>query len=163
MPQKVMKFEPSKATPCSVSKEFLDFVASLYPEKLIHNGKTRTTETLFLCGFDVEKGYTYKEDVLIRNPDKPYQVYNTGIYNGRVRNEVEEVSLSGKIVYNKKQPHYLDKAYKLREVLTLQDLSEDIMKVIDDVGYLDFYNDGFKKVDKRVDASKPYRNIVNPS
>jgi hypothetical protein len=155
------KADPIKSVPCAVSKEFLDFVAGLNPVKLKHNGKTKIPETLFLCGFKIDSGYTIYKDVLIRNPSMPSKVYSTTVYNGRVRDMVDEVDLRGKITYQKGNPHYMKKLYVENEVLTLHNLDPEFMESISNIGNINWYNEGFKAMDKRVEGGKVPRNIVN--
>lgn len=154
------------ALPCSVSIEVVNHVATLMPEYLLQpDGTPNVPRVLFMLGFQIDpqgKGYSTYTNVRIRNKDLPYKTHCTVIYNGRVRKEVSHIDLEGNVVFNKVQPHFMQRAYIENEILTLSGLDPTMMEDINTIGIKSFYDDGMANMDKRVDPEKPMRNIVRP-
>jgi hypothetical protein len=166
-----MSLNENVAVPCSVSQEFVEYVASFDEDTLMDNGKPILNRVLFLIGFDVRcpkeqedkskighKVVTLK-DVLIRNPAEPSKVYATNIYNGQVRNEVDTVT-DGIISYKKDTPHYMERVYTKNEILTIHNMTEEVMQCITTIGNKHWYDEGMKAMGKRIDPTKKTRNIV---
>jgi len=152
--------------PCSVSKELVEYLAKESPEIFVKKGKVSVPAILFYLGFYIDQrnpsnSYSIHKDVLIRNPLRPYEVYKTDIYNGRSRNEVL-CMVGDKILYKTDTPHFLHKFYLSTEVLTIGNIPKDLLQNVNNVGSITAYTDGFKGMDKRVDATKTSRNIVRP-
>lgn len=149
---------------CSTTMEVVEFVSSLIPNVLQDaNGNPHIGKVLFMLGFQVsptDMCYVTK-NALVRNSDRPYMVYETTVFTGNVRNEVSHVDVNGDIVFNPKQRHFMERVYVENEILTLSGLDTSVMKNINDVGIKEFYEKGMAALDRRVDAEKPDRNIVD--
>ena len=156
-------------SPCAVSKEFVQKVASLAPEMLMNGDNININRTLFLLGFDLsytgdfsnqygKQCYTVFKDVMIRNPAMPSKVYKTDIYNGQLRNEVDYV-VDGKVTY-KNQKHYLERVYMDNEIITIDTIPEDVLTNIVDVGIKQHYDYGMQADERAMSSTKPSRNVV---
>lgn len=166
-----MFLEENLAVPCSVSQEFVEFIAAKDEDNLMRNGLPILDKILFILGFDVRlskeqedrskvgHGVITLRNVMIRNPSIPSQVYKTTVYNGQVRNEIASV-IAGNITYKKNTPHYMQSLYMKTEILTPENLTGDIMSCITSIGDKRWYDEGMKAMDKRVDSIKKQRNIV---
>ncbi|AHK11147.1 hypothetical protein S14_35 [Shewanella sp. phage 1/4] len=154
------------ASPCSVSIEVVNHVASLMPQYLTYsNGDTNIPRVLFMLGFQVDScgnGYAKYDNVIIRNKDRPYMTHTTCIFNGRVRKEVSHQDEYGNVIFDKNRTHFMERVYIENEILTLAGLDSSVMMNINKVGIKKFYEDGMAALDKRVDPEKPIRNIVRP-
>lgn len=157
--------------PCSVSKEFVESIAAFDENNLILDGKPILNKVLFILGFDIRNsaenedsskvghGVLTVRNVLIRNPAMPSEVYNTTVYNGQVRNEVEAV-VDGIVTFQKNTPHYMVNLYINNEILTTENVSPELMQCITTIGDKHWYEGGMKTMSKRVDPNKKQRNIV---
>lgn len=124
-------FSDDQTIPCSVTQELVDAVASK-SNKLIHNGRVKVREVLFLLGFQVPN-YDLIKDVYVRNPARPYEVYQTNIYNGRLRYNYEMNALTG-IMEKTNDLHFLKKAYVENEVLNVGNIPVTFMHNIVNIG-----------------------------
>lgn len=166
----LMRGKEHDAIPCSVSKEFLEYAANLHPEVFIKNGEINIPKVLFMLGFKIDfdrpdNGYYIMHDRIIRSKSRPYMTYKTTVYNGNVRQElkawlIDPITGKGKPVYDNTMIHFMAKAYSEVEVLTIEDICDDVLTCIDDVGDHRIYAEGMANVDKRVDVDKPFRIIV---
>lgn len=160
-----MFLDEGREVPCTVSSCVVELIADQSPEYFKDkDGITDIPRVLFFLGFNINQGrpwehiQTYK-GVMIRNPRMPSQVYETTVYNGRVRNEVDAV-VDGVIKFKKNTPHYLQRAYIKNEVLTVSILPEAVLVDIGSIGSKLLYDEGMAALDKRVDPTKASRNIV---
>ena len=157
-------------TPCSVSKELVEYVANKSPNYLLDKaGQPIIPAVLFILGFyidfdKIDNEYYVVEDKIIRCANKPYMTYRTTFYNGTVRNEIEgwEVNKEGKTVpvYTPYTAHYMKTIYEQQEVLTIDTVSPEFWENINNIGQIEPYNKGMLDSEKRVDPNKSFRQIV---
>lgn len=120
-----------KTIPCSVTQELVDAVKAKV-KKSRKGGHVSTEDVLYLLGFQLADFEVIK-DVYVRNPERPYEVYQTDIYNGRLRfeevfNEVtKKMSKTGKL-------HFLSKAYLDNSVLNINHIPATFMHNIINIG-----------------------------
>lgn len=153
-----------QTVPCSVSKEFVEFVANQNPEMLKKDGQPIIPAVLFMLGFNIDLAkptneYYVVADKIIRTANRPYETYVTTVYSGRVRNEVSQIK-DGKLVYAKNTPHFMRPMYEKYEVLTIGEISPELVTNINEIGDILAYNLGMVKSDQRVDPEKKFRQIV---
>ena len=156
--------------PCSVSEEFLQFVANLNPEAFIINGKIDVPKVLFSIGFKIDfdrpdVGYYVIPDRIIRSKARPYMTYTTTVYNGNVRQELKEwrtdpLTGKGTPVYDKHNAHFMKSAYAEVEVLTLDTFDPTLLVNIEEIGDSRIYAEGMANLDKRINVDKVFRNVV---
>lgn len=155
------------APPCSVTKEFVNYVADLCPEYLKSpSGKVITPAVLFILGFEIDFDGKYNSfytinDAIVRTKDKPYETYRTTVYNGKVRKElIGWDSFKEQPIYHKTKYHMFETKYANKEILTIGNIPENLIVNIDQIGDIIAYNDGLAKMNKQVDPEKKFRNIV---
>lgn len=160
----------SNRIPCSVSKELVDYIASLKPELRDDCGNPNIGAVLFILGFDVTPKshnrhhieYYLNKGALVRCKERPSLVYKTDVYNGTLRKEVLTYDEYNGIRYDEGKWHYMRTMYIENEILTLSGLDMSMMEDINNIGIKSFYDDGMAAMDKRIDPEKPIRNIVRP-
>lgn len=162
-----MSFFPQDelAAPCSVSQEFVDYVASLHPELLLDkSGQPIIPRVLFMLGFHINIDKPFNDiyitlNMRIRSVARPYETYLTTVYNGRTRKYVDKFE-DGKVVYSKFDNHQLRRLYETVEVVTIGHISKDLLSDINTIGDITAYNNGMANMNKQVDPDKPIRHIV---
>ncbi len=147
----------------SVTQGFIEYAASLYPNKLIKDGKVLIPETLFLLGFHVDTrdkptNFMSFDNVLVRSKKFPSEVFNTKVYSGRIRKEIKSV-IDGKVSYSDK-PHFIAKYFLDNEVLTEDSIPEGLLQSIDNIGEKKLYDQGMSELSKPIDPKASVRNIV---
>lgn len=149
------------AIPCSVSQELVEFVANMYPEHFIDNGKINIPSVLFMLGFKIdfdrpESSYYVMPERIIRSKSRPYLTYTTTVYNGNVRQEIKSFAIesSGRynIVYDKYNIHFLSAAYREYEVLTIDTMDMSKLVDINTIGDSRVYSEAMANLDKRAKA-----------
>ena len=158
--------------PCSVSQELVNMVANEYPlDFKTANEEINIGKLLFYIGFKMDTevkglGFYRNYDVLVRDNKNPSKLYKTAcVYNGEVRNLVEEVDpRTGRITYSNSK-HPLCWLYENIEVLQPKHLEtiiakEDFFDILD-IGDPILYDKAWLIRDKP--ANKTNRNVVRSS
>ena len=152
-------------SPCSVSQEFVDYVAQLSPELLLDKeGQPIIPRVLFMLGFHINIDKPYNDIYIIpnsrvRTATRPYETYITTVYNGRTRNVLGSYE-NWVCEYVKCENHPLKRLYEEVEVVTIGHVDEALITDINDIGNILAYNLGMSNMNKRFDPNKSDRNIV---
>lgn len=159
--------------PCSVSKEFVEFIANQSPDTLKDKkGNVILPAVLFFLGFRIDfdrindpyqLDYYTEEEKRIRCANKPYMTYVTTIYNGYVRKQLNSMKMvDGKKVpvYDKFKWHCMKGLYEKVEVVTVDTIPVELTEDINNIGQIEPYNLGMLNSERRVDPEKKFRQIV---